>query len=259
VASDVFDGVADDLRARGELVIETAVAPYQSSEVRGAQLAEDVDRALADTGACKVNIIAHSQGGLDVRYMIGSLGYGDVVASVVTVSTPHRGTPLADIGLGLIPGLTEPLVNAIIAWLRVDSEDPLNDPDIRAALHSFSVARAASFAEENPDDPRVARYSIAGRTLGMKADGECAGALFGNPSARDWPAPILWPSALFLAGANPFNLKANDGAVTVASAKWGTFLGCLPADHMGVTSGDSAFDHIQYYRDLAAFLHDEGF
>src|SRR5262245_21499123 len=50
-ASGYFAGVADDLKARGELVIETAVAPYQSSEFRGAQLADDVEQALLDTGA----------------------------------------------------------------------------------------------------------------------------------------------------------------------------------------------------------------
>ena len=40
----------------------------------------------------KVNIIAHSLGGLDARQMLTHLGMGSRVASLTTVGTPHRGT-----------------------------------------------------------------------------------------------------------------------------------------------------------------------
>jgi hypothetical protein len=40
-------------------------------------------------------------GGLDARYLISKLGYGTKVASLTTISTPHRGSPLADVALGL--------------------------------------------------------------------------------------------------------------------------------------------------------------
>ena len=35
-------------------------------------------------------------GGLDARYMIGQLGMADRVAALLTVTTPHRGSPYAD-------------------------------------------------------------------------------------------------------------------------------------------------------------------
>ena len=57
----------------------------------------------------------------------------------------------------------------------------------------------------------------------------------------------------------------NDGLVTVASAKWGTFLGCVPADHLsevcqiGGQSSGSSFDCLTMYRDLANWLVARGF
>ena len=59
----------------------------------------------------------------------------------------------------------------------------------------------------------------------------------------------------------------HDGLVTVESAKLGTFLGCIPADHMDEVNqlaGDppglgNPFDAVQFYRDLAAWLRDTGY
>jgi triacylglycerol lipase len=54
---------------------------------------------------------------------------------------------------------------------------------------------------------------------------------------------------------------------TVASAKWGSFRGCFPADHLdevGQVQNDSAdrytrFDHIVFYRNVASDLAKRGF
>ena len=62
------------------------------------------------TGAEKVNIIAHSKGGLDSRYAIANLGIGDHVASLTTVNTPHRGCLFADYLLTKIPVETKDTV-----------------------------------------------------------------------------------------------------------------------------------------------------
>jgi len=65
-------------------------------ELRAEQLRARVNEALASTGAEKVNIIAHSMGGLDARHMIVDKGMADKVATLVTIGTPHLGTILAD-------------------------------------------------------------------------------------------------------------------------------------------------------------------
>lgn len=61
-----------------------------------AEIAEKVKRITEQTGCEKVNIIAHSKGGLDCRYAITHLGLDRYVASLTTVNTPHRGCEFAD-------------------------------------------------------------------------------------------------------------------------------------------------------------------
>ena len=43
---------------------------------------------------------------------------------------------------------------------------------------------------------------------------------------------MLLATAAFLSGTDTAKPIANDGLVTVESAKWGVFMGCIPADHM---------------------------
>lgn len=65
-------------------------------EENAALIKENIEHILKETGAKKVNIIAHSKGGLDSRYMITKLGMKDKIASLTTVSTPHHGSRLID-------------------------------------------------------------------------------------------------------------------------------------------------------------------
>ena len=95
-----FRGVADRLRAAGVEVHVLRVSPIASIAQRARQLADQV-RLLP---AGRFNIVAHSMGGLDARYALTVLGLGDRVASLTTISTPHRGTPLADLGISLFGG-----------------------------------------------------------------------------------------------------------------------------------------------------------
>lgn len=77
-------------------VFSTNVDFAGSVVLRAGQLKEKVENVLADTGAEKVHIIAHSMGGLDARMMIVDLGMAEKVASLTTIGTPHLGTVLAD-------------------------------------------------------------------------------------------------------------------------------------------------------------------
>ena len=70
-----------------------SAAPIPES---AAEIAERVQDILRKTGAEKVNIIAHSKGGLDCRYAMAELGMAPYVASLTTVNTPHRGCLYAD-------------------------------------------------------------------------------------------------------------------------------------------------------------------
>ena len=68
---------------------------FGSIENNAAQLKEIILGVLASSGAEKVNVIAHSKGGLDTKYMISSLGMEDKVASLTTLCTPHKGSVIA--------------------------------------------------------------------------------------------------------------------------------------------------------------------
>ena len=91
---EYFHGIPSELRAGGARVYVTSVSAFASSEARGEQLLDQVEYIAAANGAGKVNLIGHSQGGYDVRYVAAVRP--DLVASVTTVGTPHQGAHLAD-------------------------------------------------------------------------------------------------------------------------------------------------------------------
>lgn len=90
-----FAGIADVLEKAGNRVYPSETDGFGTIENNATQLKEQVLEILAETGAERVNLIAHSKGGLDARYMIEHLGMEDYVASLTTLCTPHHGSHLA--------------------------------------------------------------------------------------------------------------------------------------------------------------------
>ncbi|HKA91364.1 MAG TPA: triacylglycerol lipase [Haliangiales bacterium] len=91
---EYFYQIPADIRAGGATVYVTSVSAFGSSEARGEQLLAQVEYIVASSGAGKVHLIGHSQGGLDIRYVLAARP--DLVASVTTVGTPHQGADLSD-------------------------------------------------------------------------------------------------------------------------------------------------------------------
>ncbi|MCG8609778.1 MAG: triacylglycerol lipase [Pseudomonadales bacterium] len=87
---DYWYGIIDKLTDNGATVYVTQQAAMNSSLVRGDQLLKKVRCILAISGAEKVNLIAHSQGTLDARYVAGEAP--ELVASVTSVSGPNHGS-----------------------------------------------------------------------------------------------------------------------------------------------------------------------
>ena len=83
------------LHSQGYTVYKSNVDGFGTVEGNAAQLKAEIDGILQETGAEKVNLIAHSKGGLDAKYMIQQLDMAHKVASLTTLCTPHRGTPIA--------------------------------------------------------------------------------------------------------------------------------------------------------------------
>lgn len=260
--------VADDLRSRGEVVFESVVAPFASSAERAPMLARYLDQEVFPrTGAAKVILIAHSQGGLDARYLISTLGYGSRVAALVTVATPHQGTRVADAIGGNVPGVADGFLNAVTSVLGFTYNEARSRADLRAALDALSERNADAFNRSNTNDPRVTYWSYAGRTNRRAGREQCGDAVVANdPSALDNTALALLPFAALLERGDPA-LHVNDGMVEVRSARWGRFMGCIPGDHFDevgqiahlVPNLESGFDHLVFYRGIVRRLRAEGF
>ena len=83
------------LRIQGYTVYKSDVDAFGTVAGNAAQLKAEIEGIVRETGAEKVNIIAHSKGGLDAKYMIQQMDMGDKVSSLTTLCTPHKGTPIA--------------------------------------------------------------------------------------------------------------------------------------------------------------------
>ncbi len=93
----------------GQKAYAAQVPAFQSSEVRGLDLANDIEGFLATSGASKVNLVGHSQGGMDSRKAARVLfeRYGTAkVRVLISISSPHRGSPVAKYVLDLGQGVT---------------------------------------------------------------------------------------------------------------------------------------------------------
>lgn len=265
-----FYEVREELAARGETEVFTpTVDPFNDSVTRGEQLAAAVEAILEETGAPRVNLIGHSQGGLDVRYVAAT--HPEWVASATTFASPNRGTPVADVVVGLVEdgrfrGLVDQLVRLFGApiWDAAGEETSLF-----RALEQMSSLGMEAFNTAYPNDPSVSYYSVTGRTDREPGGSDCEATDIPPFVSRymrtvDPVDPLLDIAEQIVDGGSEDIV--NDGLIRVRDARWGRFLGCIPADHLdqvGQLLGDNPgfrndFEYRQFYADLVAFLRSEG-
>jgi triacylglycerol lipase len=144
-----FNGVEEHLKRQGHEVFAPQVPMVGSVADRGTQLGSQILRVLAD--GQNAHILAHSMGGLDARYaMVNVQGFVDRVASLVTIGTPHRGSPVAD-AIVQNTALAAFLPTFITTQLR-------NTP----ALQDLTTAACAQFNETTVESSAIRRIAIAG-------------------------------------------------------------------------------------------------
>lgn len=102
------------------------------------ELAERIKKIVDSTGCKKLNIIAHSKGGLDCRYAIKHLGMGEYIASLTTVNTPHRGCEFADYLITELPRDIVSLIERVYNKLSKRLGDP--SPDFMAAVKDLTAS-----------------------------------------------------------------------------------------------------------------------
>jgi triacylglycerol lipase len=201
-------------------------------------------QVLEETGAEKVNIIAHSKGGLDSRCALTLPGVAERVASLTTICTPHRGCRFVDMACAL-PDWFYRFVAKIVdnAFRKMGDKNP----DFYTATRQFATAASGDFNRRVPDLPGVYYQSYMSRMKGMGSD------------------PML---ALTYALIKPLE-GDNDGLVSVSSAVWGEFRGLIESKtRRGVSHGDiidlkradyKGFDVVEKYVEIVADLKAKGF
>lgn len=90
-----FGKIDRELEKNGCTVFVAKTDAFGTVESNAEMLKQQIGELQEKTGCEKVNIIAHSKGGLDARYLIETLGFGPNVASLTTLCTPHAGSPVA--------------------------------------------------------------------------------------------------------------------------------------------------------------------
>ncbi|HWP40036.1 MAG TPA: hypothetical protein VNL70_03850, partial [Tepidisphaeraceae bacterium] len=138
------------LMARGHPLIVSRVHPTGPIRLRASQLKKTILQQIEAQGIeDRLIIIAHSMGGLDARYMVSRLGMASRVAAIVTVCTPHHGSPYADWCLKNLGNRLGGLKLMNLLGL-----------DVRA-VSDLTVESCARFNEAVPDHPDVRYYSIS--------------------------------------------------------------------------------------------------
>lgn len=211
-----------------------------------AELTGRIRQIIEETGCEKVNIIAHSKGGLDCRYAISHLGIGRYVASLTTINTPHRGCEFADYLLEEIPEeMKERVAKSYNKALRKLGDE---NPDFMAAVTDLTASACRKFNEETPDWLGV-YYQSVGSKLNRAGNGRF---------------PLNFSHALVKYFDGP-----NDGLVAEKSFSWGkTFRFLTVRGKRGISHGDMVdlnrenipeFDVREFYVELVHELKEMGY
>lgn len=204
-----FKGIRTMLMRKGFTVYHSSVRWAANVEQRAADLEKSIWDILEKTKAKKVNIIAHSMGGLDARHMLfrsrNKSRIHERIASITTISTPHNGSPFADWclkNLYYVPPLLYKLGLDVSA---------VNDLSTEACLKFNNRPAVKKFEQIYDNEIRFQTY--AGRQ-----------DYFGVFTALKEPYYIIEKAK-----------GENDGLVSVESAKWRKeyFKGVIDnADHL---------------------------
>ena len=207
---EYFNGVSAHLEQQGHQVLVTQVDPLGNINERGSQLGQQISARFGQPvePAQKVHIIAHSMGGLDARFCLSPRNPGNIaslVASLTTIGTPHRGSPVADL-------LHAPARLAHLPELIVRPVKKMVDELTRhfTGLHDLTTENTARFDDDYPDHAGVRYFAVGGQ-----------GRLKGRATCE-----LLWLTHALV----QFVEGANDGLVSVESAKHGETI-TWDADH----------------------------
>lgn len=234
-----------------ELEVNGAVLYYgnhgSAASVRDSagELDARIRQIVTDTGCGKVNVIAHSKGGLDCRHALSELGTDQYVASLTTINTPHRGCKFADYLLKKIPEGQQKAIAATYNKTLHKFGEPW--PDFMAAVRDLTEEACLERNKVLKERTGVYRQSV--------------GSKLNRPSSGRFPLNF---SYRFVKNFD----ESNDGLVGVSSFAWGEDYQFVQArGKRGISHGDmidlnrenfDGFDVREFYVKLVSGLRERG-
>jgi triacylglycerol esterase/lipase EstA (alpha/beta hydrolase family) len=222
-----FSPLRDFFHSQGVRALFPQVPPTSGIIERAKKLRDQICSWTSEP----VNLICHSMGGLDARYMISHLGMHGHVRTLTTVCTPHRGTSLADWFSKNFRSRVPLLLAMEALGVNVDG------------FRDCGVSCCKAFNDNTPDHGNICYFSYGAEV---------------TPSRL---SPVLRRAWSILHSSE----GPNDGMVSVASARWGEYLGTIHADHFAQTPDavfvrvGEDFDCLQFYNRMVEDLARRGF
>ncbi|CAL9727620.1 triacylglycerol lipase 2 [Monosporozyma unispora] len=210
LAIDYWIGIKNLLESKGCKVFITKVPSFGSIELRALtlhNLLEELSLKNSQKNKTKFNLIAHSMGGLDARYLISRIPNKQnyEIISLTTISTPHHGSEMADFVVDQFESL-----KSILPTPSITQEGILPICFYQLSTNYMNEY----FNHIVPNNPQVKYFSY--------------GAMF-TPNWYSVFKPS-WQIIYDKSGGKP-----NDGMVTVESAHWGEYMGTLYGlDHLDI-------------------------
>lgn len=200
-----FRGITDFLQKQNVTVYVSNQDGLGAIATNAVQLKEEILEILQKENCEKVNIIAHSKGGLDARYMISRLGMEKYVASLTTLSTPHHGSGLSAKLLQMPAFMAKTIAFFTDTFYRLLRD---RQPDILRLGQELTAEAMESFNTAVPNAPSVYYQSFSSTAPHKKA------------FLRFIPYQI----------SRYCEQDDTDGMVAVKSSQWGNYRGSISAE-----------------------------
>lgn len=220
---DYWYQIPKELSRSGAKVYVTQVQAAGGTEIRGEQLARQIENIMAATGAKKVNIMGHSHGGPTARYVASV--YPQYVASVTSIAGVNWGTPVADLiynaqegdPTGIVEGTITTLGNALGSLIDLLSNKGGYSQDIQSALYDLTTEATLAF---NANYPEGMPTSYCGKGTELASNG----VRYFSWSGAATVTTLIDPSDLLVGVTGlAFNEKS-DGLVSSCSSHLGTII-----------------------------------
>jgi len=191
-----------------------------SIEENALQIQKQLEIILEKYQVEKVNIIAHSKGGLEARYLVSTLKEQDHVASITTLATPHHGSKTVDILLKTPKWIIKIGCAVANLFFRILGD---KRPDTCSSIHSFQTKNAEKFNQDNKDVEGIYYQSYAFIMKHFYSD------------------IFIWFPSLVVSILD----GKNDGLLTPESVQWGEFKGVIAGN---TNRGISHLDEVDFRR-----------